>query len=57
MFGKVEVNKKATLEKVDYWDEIEGHRPLTTEEQEVRLQAETDYKRWSILEEASWRQV
>ena len=30
VFGKVEVNKKAALVKVAYWDEMEGHRPLTT---------------------------
>ena len=38
VFGTVEANKKAAMEKVAYWDKIEGHIPLTNQEQEVRVQ-------------------
>ena len=38
------------------WDNLEKDRELSLEESEERAKARDDYKRWSLLEEASWRQ-
>ena len=38
------------------WDNVEKDRVLSLEESEERAKARDDYKRWSLLEEASWRQ-
>ena len=56
MFGKVEDSKKAALARVDFWDELEGQRTLTSEEMEERVRAKSGYKKWAIMEETSWRQ-
>ena len=52
----MEENKKATLIKVKYRDEIESQRPLSLAELEERVSATTDFKKWALLEETSWRQ-
>ena len=56
MFGKVEDSKKAALARVDFWDEVEGQRTLSSEELEERVRANSDYKKWAIMEETFWRQ-
>ena len=56
VFGRVEENKKSALTKVAAWEAIESERPLSPEELETRLTAMEDFKKWSLLEETSWRQ-
>ena len=56
VFGRVEENKKSALEKVAAWDAIESERPLSPEELGTRMIALEEFKKWSLLEETSWRQ-
>ncbi|WJZ98579.1 hypothetical protein VitviT2T_017093 [Vitis vinifera] len=41
---------------VDFWDKEESARSLSMEEEEARKEARETYKKWVLLEEASWRQ-
>ena len=52
----MEKNKKSAFTKVAVWDNIESERPLSSEELEARLAAMEDFKKWSVMEETSWRQ-
>ena len=56
VFGMVEANKKVALVKVSHWDNVESQRPLCTINLEERLIALEKFKKWSIMEETSWRQ-
>ena len=56
VFGKVGVNKKLALDKVNFWDDQEKLRPLSMEELEVRKEAKGDFEKWALMEEVSWRQ-
>ncbi|RVW37823.1 Transposon TX1 uncharacterized 149 kDa protein [Vitis vinifera] len=56
VFGKVGVNKKLALDKVDFWDAQEKMRPLSMEELEARKEAKGDFEKWALMEEVSWRQ-
>ena len=56
VFGNVGTRKVEALHKVGCWDNLEKDRELSLEESEERAKARDDYKRWSLLEEASWRQ-
>ena len=56
MFGKVGVNKKLALEKVDFWDAQEKLCPLSMEELEARKEAKGDFEKWTLMKEVSWRQ-
>ena len=56
VFGNVETKKAEALYRVGCWDNIEKERELSLEEFEERVIARDDYKRWSLLEEVSWRQ-
>ena len=56
VFGKVETNKKDTLRRMSYWDDLEKERELKPEEAEGRINARADFKRWVLAEEISWRQ-
>ena len=56
VFGRVEENKKSALTKVAAWDAIESERPFSPEELGTRMTAMEDFKKWSLLEETSWRQ-
>ena len=56
VFGRVEENKKSALAKVVAWDAIESERPLSPEELGTRMIVLEDFKKWSLLEETSWRQ-
>ena len=47
--------KAEALRRVGCWDKLEKERELSLEESE-RVKARDDYKRWSLLEEVSWRQ-
>ena len=38
------------------WDNIKSERPLSSEELEARLATVEDFKKWSVMEETSWRQ-
>ena len=53
VFGKVEDSKKAALARVDFWDEVEGQRTMSSKELEERVRAKSDYKKWAIMEETS----
>ncbi|RVW57568.1 hypothetical protein CK203_113876 [Vitis vinifera] len=44
VFGKVGVNKKLALDKVDFWDDQEKLRPLSMEELEVRKEAKGEFE-------------
>ena len=41
--------------RVGCWDNVEKDRELSLEESEERAKEKDDYRRWSLLEEASWR--
>ena len=56
VFGNVGTRKAEALHRVGCWDNLEKDRELSLEESEERAKARDDYKRWSLLEEASWRQ-
>ena len=56
VFGRVEENKKNALSKVVAWDDLENQRSLSLAEAEARLVAMEDFKKWSVMEETSWRQ-
>ena len=56
VFGRVEENKKSALTKVAAWDAIESERPLSLEELGTRMTIMEDFKKWSLLEETSWKQ-
>ena len=56
VFGKVGVNKRLALDKVDFWDSQEKMRTLSLEELEARKEAKGDFEKWALMEEISWRQ-
>ena len=56
VFGKVETKKQSAWNLVDFWDKKESARSLSMEEEEARKEARETYKKWVLLEEASWRQ-
>ena len=41
---------------MDFWDKEESARSLSMEEEEARKEARETYKKWVLLEKASWRQ-
>ena len=56
VFGRVEENKKLALAKVAAWDDLESERPLSPKELGTRMTALEEFKKWSLMEETSWRQ-
>ena len=56
VFGKVEENKISALIKVAFWDNLVCQRPLSSVELDERMSAMEDFKKWSVMEEASKRQ-
>ena len=56
VFGKVEVKKKETLQRVSFWDDLKKQRELVLEEREERNMAKEEFKSWAVLDEISWRQ-
>ena len=56
VFGRVEENKKSALAIVADWDNLESERPLSSEELGTRMTAVEDFKKWSLMEETTWRQ-
>ena len=56
VFDKVETKKQSAWNLVDFWDKEESARSLSMEEGEARKEARETYKKWVLLEEASWRQ-
>ena len=55
VFGNVGTRKAEALHRVGCWDNMEKDMELSLEESEERAKVRDDYKRWSLLEEASWR--
>ena len=55
-FGNVGTKKAEALCRVGFWDNLEKERELSLEESKERVKARNDYKKWSLLEEVSWRQ-
>ncbi|RVW54481.1 Transposon TX1 uncharacterized 149 kDa protein [Vitis vinifera] len=51
VFGKVGVNKKLALEKVDFWDAQEKLCPLSMKELEAKKEAKGDFEKWALMEE------
>ena len=56
VFGNVGTKKAKALRRVSFWDNIEKERELSLAESEERVKARDYYKKWSLLEEISWRQ-
>ena len=56
VFGNVGSKKAEALSRVVRWDNVEKVRELSLEETEERAKAKDDCRRWSLFEEASWRQ-
>ena len=50
------MNKRLALEKVAFWDSQEKLRSLSMEELKAKKEAKGDYKKWTLMEEISWRQ-
>ena len=44
------------LSKVAAWDDLENQRSLSLAEAKARLAAMENFKKWSVMEETSWRQ-
>ena len=57
MFGRLECNKSAALQQVEYWDQVESERRLTEEEISIKKEAKEGYAKWVNLEEIHWRQL
>ncbi|RVW46135.1 Transposon TX1 uncharacterized 149 kDa protein [Vitis vinifera] len=57
VFGKLESNKSAALQQLEFWDREENDRILTMEESELKKEAKENYKKWVIMEETHWRQL
>ncbi|XP_059592566.1 uncharacterized protein LOC132253677 [Vitis vinifera] len=57
VFGNLESNKLATLQQVDYWDQVESERSLSEEEFSKKKEAKEGYAKWVKLEEIHWRQL
>ncbi|RVW79590.1 Transposon TX1 uncharacterized 149 kDa protein [Vitis vinifera] len=57
VFGKLECNKSAALQQVEFWDRKENERILTVEETELKKEAKENYRKWVIMEETHWRQL
>ena len=55
VFSNVGTRKVEALLRGGCWDNLEKERELSLEEFEERAKARDDYKRWSLLEEVSWR--
>ncbi|RVW17781.1 hypothetical protein CK203_071739 [Vitis vinifera] len=55
VFGNVPFKKSEAFSHVQFWDSKERDNPLAIEEAEVRKEALEEYKKWALLEEASWR--
>ena len=47
----------ATLQQVDFWDQVESERSLIEEEFSRKKEAKEDYAKWVKLEEIHWRQL
>ena len=45
VFGKLESNKSAALQQVEFWDREENDRILTMEESELKKEAKENYKK------------
>ena len=56
VFRRVEENKKNALSKVADWDDLENQRSLSLAKAKARLVAMEELKKWSAMEETSWRQ-
>ncbi|RVX18324.1 hypothetical protein CK203_006587 [Vitis vinifera] len=57
VFGKLESNKSAALQQVEFWDREENERILTMEESKLKKETKENYKKWVIMEETHWRQL
>ena len=57
MFGRLECNKSAALQQVEYWDQVESERSLIEEEISIKKEAKEGYAKWVNLEEIHWRQL
>ena len=56
VFGNVSFNKPKTFSHIQFWDSKERECPLSLEEAEARKGMLEDYKKWTLMEEISWRQ-
>ena len=56
VFGQIDSEKQNAWNLIDYWDKEERVRSLSMEEEEARKEARELYKKWTLLEEVSWRQ-
>ena len=50
VFGRVENNKKKSLETIDHLDKVDGQRSLLTRESEERMVARFNYSKWALIE-------
>ncbi|RVW72686.1 hypothetical protein CK203_056540 [Vitis vinifera] len=57
VFGRLECNKSAALQQVEYWDQVESERSLIEEEISIKKEAKEGYAKWVNLEEIHWRQL
>ncbi|RVW72789.1 hypothetical protein CK203_049221 [Vitis vinifera] len=53
---QIDSKKQNAWNLIDYWDKEETVCSLSMEEKEARKEARELYKKWTLLEEASWRQ-
>ena len=56
VFGNVSFNKLEAFFRIHFWDSKERASSLSLEEAEARRGGLEDYKKWTLLEETSWRQ-
>ena len=55
VFRHVAVHKNEALRQITYWDALENARTLTLEKMSRREEARESFKKWTMLEEISWR--
>ncbi|RVW81853.1 putative mitochondrial protein [Vitis vinifera] len=56
VFGRLEVNKNAALQHLEYWDGVESERSLSITETEQKKEAKDAFYKWVLMEEVHWRQ-
>ncbi|RVW31016.1 LINE-1 retrotransposable element ORF2 protein [Vitis vinifera] len=56
VFGRLEVNKNAALQHLEYWDGVESERSLSITETEQKKEAKDAFNKWVLMEEVHWRQ-
>lgn len=56
VLGQVNEKKTEALKRISDWDRLGETRTLSETEILARAEAKSEYKRWALMEEITWRQ-